>query len=199
MPEPDEGVFLRARMDTVRWQALAGGRVRLPRGWHSALLQTGSLTARLRGCCGERFAVRVLAETPARLSWRDARAMGLPVGAPIRLREVYLCCGEEPVVYACSLLPQAAARGRWRGLMRLGSRPLGELLFAHPDVRRGPMMLGCLQPGSIAHRALSRGLAAPPGMVWGRRSHFALPEATVVVCEFFLPAALDVLHDKRPP
>lgn len=199
MPGPDEGVPLRGRMDTVRWQTLASGRVPLPRIWHGALLQTGSLTARLRGCCGERFAVRVLAETPARLAWRDARALGLPVGAPLRLREVYLCCGEEPVVYACSLLPLAAARGRWRGLMRLGSRPLGELLFAHPDVRRGPMALGRLRPGSIAHRALSRGLAVPPGVVWGRRSQFALPGAAVVVCEFFLPAALDVLHDKRAP
>jgi chorismate--pyruvate lyase len=186
-------------MDTVHWQALAAARVRLPRIWHAALLQTGSLTARLRSCCGERFAVRVLAETRARLGWREARAMGLPVGAPIRLREVYLCCGEEPVVYACSLLPQAAARGRWRDLMRLGSRPLGELLFAHPDVRRGSMALGRLRPGSIAHRALSRGLGVPPGIVWGRRSQFALPGAAVVVCEFFLPAALDVLHDRRAP
>ena len=58
MPGPDEGVPLRGRMDTVRWQTLAAGRVRLPRIWHGALLQTGSLTARLRGCCGERFAVR---------------------------------------------------------------------------------------------------------------------------------------------
>ncbi len=157
MPGPDGSVPLRGRMDTVRWQTLAAGRVRLPRIWHGALLQTGSLTARLRGCCGERFAVRVLAETPARLAWRDARALGLPVGAPMRLREVYLCCGEEPVVYACSLLPLAAARGRWRGLMRLGSRPLGELLFAHPDVRRGPMALG----------SSSTGLNRPPGLESG--------------------------------
>lgn len=199
MPGPDGGVPWRGHRDTVRWQTLAAGRLRLPRVWHAALLETGSLTARLRSCCGERFAVRVLAETPMRLTRRDARALGLPVGMPHRLREVYLCCGEEPVVYARSLLPLAAARGRWRGLMRLGSRPLGELLFAYPDVRRGPMALGRLRPGSIAHRALSRGLAASPGIVWGRRSQFALPGTAVVVCEFFLPAALDVLHDKRTP
>ena len=98
------------------------------------------------------------------------------------------------MVYACSLLPSAALRGRWRDLIRLGSRPLGELLFTRRGVRRGPLDIGCLRPGSPLHLAMSRGLAVPPGALWGRRSLFHLPDAPVVVCEFFLPLALDILH-----
>lgn len=181
-------------MDAVRWHDLAAARLRVPHVWQGVLFPAGSLTARLRARCGAGFSVQVLAETPRRLRRREAAVMRLPVGAPVRWREVYLCCDGRPVVYACSLLPRAALRGPWRDLTHLGSRPLGELLFTRRGVRRGPLDIGCLRPGSPLHQAMSRGLAVPPGALWGRRSLFHLPDAPVVVCEFFLPFALDILH-----
>lgn len=195
MPVPErKGPPPAGGMDTVRWHALAAARLRVPPVWQGVLFPAGSLTARLRARCGAGFTVQVLAETPRRLRRREAAAMRLPVGAPVRWREVYLCCDGQPVVYACSLLPRAALRGPWCDLTHLGSRPLGELLFTRRGVRRGPLDIGCIRPGAPLHRAMSRGLAVPPGALWGRRSMFRLPDAPVVVCEFFLPLALDILH-----
>lgn len=195
MQEPEEKKRLpRGGIGDVLWRPVSAARFRLPRPWHPVLLHPGSLTARLRARCGAAFSVRVLAESPGRLGATEAVQLQLPAGALVCWREVYLCCHGQPVVYACSLLPRAALRGEWRDLVRLGSRPLGEMLFSHSRVRRGSMDIGQVRPGSPRHRALSRGLAVPPGPVWGRRSTFMLPTAPVVVSEFFLPVALDMLH-----
>ena len=59
--------------------------------------------------------------------------------ARVLVRDVLLCCGETPVVFAHTVLRPQDLNGPWRSVARLGSRPLGAALFADPRIRRFPL------------------------------------------------------------
>ena len=152
------------------------------------LLETGSLTALLRARCRETFAVRVLRQdhcSPADYPEHQVEA-GV---AGAMLREVYLECDGRPVVFAQTLVPdETLAAQPW--LAELGGRPLGEELFARPDVARLPFEFAELTAQhDLVVRAL-QGLKSPgPATVsmWARRSQFVVGGYSVSVNELFFP------------
>lgn len=141
-----------------------------PAWMRSWLAEPGSLTKRLKACCPDGFALEVLAEGEGVLDDIEAEAMDLRAGTGARIREVNLCCGGEPRIYARSLLPHATLAGAGSALEELGTRPLGDALFAYAGLERGPI--------EIAHT--ERG--------WARRSVFRVDGAPVLVGEWFLDA-----------
>ena len=46
-----------------------------------------------------------------------------------RVREVYLCVDNIPVVFARSILPTSSCTGINRDLLQVGNKPLGDVLF----------------------------------------------------------------------
>ncbi|MEX0899332.1 MAG: chorismate lyase [Gammaproteobacteria bacterium] len=138
----------------------------------SWLAETGSLTERVKAACGHAFSLVVIAERDGSLDAEDAMAMGLVSGAPARIREVELRCGDAAWISARSVLPRSTLAGAGRSLASLGTRPLGDALFAHPAMTRGPIEVVCRE-------------GEPP--LWGRRSVFRLDGEPLVVSEFFLP------------
>lgn len=147
-------------------------RARVPAALWTWLAETGSLTQRLKACCSGDFDLRVLVERDDVLAAQDAAALGLAEGTPARVREVLLCCADVPCIHARSILPLSTLAGPGRGLDALGTRPLGDALFAHPAMTRGPI--------EVVHCD-----DKPPR--WGRRSVFRLDGAPLLVSEFFLP------------
>ena len=161
----------------------------LPAGLADWLFDPGSLTQRLRRSCPARFCVRVLHQSWARPSRDETRALGLRLDAWTWIREVQLLCGEQPWVFARTLIPAATLRGRGRRLTRLGSRPLGQVLFADPKVHRGPVEIAPIVAGQRLHQHAFAGFAEPPDAIWGRRSVFWIDgRCPLLVCEIFLPA-----------
>lgn len=158
---------------TARWFGFDDAQsARIPPRLLPWLSATDSLTQRLKRQCGGAFDLVVLSEQDAPLSEDDAAALALDVGSPARVREVHLRCDRVPCIHARSLLPHATLAGAGRDLASLGERPLGDALFAHPDMVRGPIEL-----------------TDTPG--WGRRSVFRLSGQPVLVTEWFLPALLE--------
>lgn len=167
-----------------------GRRLRLrtlPAGLADWLFDPGSLTRRLRGLCGDRFCVRVLYQGRTRPSRDEARVLRLRLDAWAWTREVQLLCDEQPWVFARTLIPARTLRGRGRRLTQLGTRPLGEVLFADPRVRRGPVEIARIAAGQRLHQRAFAGFAEPSQAIWGRRSVFHLDGCPLLVCEFFLP------------
>ncbi len=159
-----------------------------PRPLRPWLSDPGSLTARLKA----RFPalhVRVV-----RQSWKKAhrdewQALLLPgADSQVATREVLLMQGNTALVFAHSITLRAALRGGFKLFDRIGSRPLGESLFADPTITRSPLAW-C----RIDHRhplwIKANAAAGPlPPRLWARRSLFHAGRDRLLVTELFLPA-----------
>ncbi len=156
------------------------------------LVARGSLTRRIRRRCPDLFSVRAVCYGAGRLSRAEARQMGIRAGSSAWWREVYLYCGDTPLVFASSMLPVHSLCGRWRDLRRLGTQPLGERLFTNTQVRRAPLRFKSLTSRHALYRRAVRGLPNQPSRLWARRSVFRLHDRPILVTEVFLPAILDL-------
>ncbi len=158
-------------------------RPTVPASLHSWLTHRGSLTARLKAHCRQ-FQVKLLHQGLAR-PFEDERALlGLRRGELVWIREVLLCDGDRPLVFAHSVLPRQHVRGAWNLFAGLGARPLGEALFTDPRVARRGLHFKRLGAGHPLSRRAARFLAAPRPSA--RRSLFYRHGRSLLVTEVFL-------------
>lgn len=159
----------------------------LPAGLHPWLLDSSSLTQRLIAVCRGAFQVEVIAQ-----SWRapmrnESRRLGLTPGRYALVRQVYLRCQEQALVYARTVIPAATLCGPNRRLAHLKSRSLGAVLFADPATERGAFELARLTPRDRLYALATRDLTSRPAELWGRRARFLLRGQPLLVSEIFLP------------
>jgi chorismate--pyruvate lyase len=167
----------------------------LPSQLSSWLLETGSLTQRLRAKYGSGFAVQLLFQgwQPAYidecqlLSCSSARRYHL-------LREVILTYNQQALVLARTVLPAQTLNIAQRKLANLGNRPLGEVLFAYPDLKLGQRQFSLAEPRVWSNDL--RALCNIEQAIWGRRTVYAIHQQPLLVAEFFLPS-LFIAH-KNP-
>lgn len=151
----------------------------LPATLQSWLLETGSLTARLKQ--QGQFALQVLQEQqellPAFLQQRWQTTVGTR-------REVLLLLDGRPAIYAQSFW-SAAAADSLLPLAQLGAMPLGEFMFAQPGLQRSALQLA----------VFNAEFQVPAGDLlqscWGRRSYFALLGHELLVQEVFLAGVFE--------
>jgi chorismate--pyruvate lyase len=175
-------------LNPMRWQA------RLPEsaaGYRPWLLDRGSLTRRIQKRCPA-FSVRQVRQRSTRTGSAGGGLEGLKPRARALLREVYLCCGETPVVYAFSVLPLASLHGAWQGLGKLGNKPLGDTLFGDPRVRRAPLRFKKINRRHELYRRAGGRPGGAPTHLWARRSLFLLHRRPILVTEVFLPGILEL-------
>lgn len=164
---------------SIRWRSYRRvPSVRLPRGWRHWLLEKGSLTRRLVAASDGDFAVDVLYQGWSHPTLSEARALGIHPRQRVLIREVRLKGRGQAWVYARSIIPGSTLSGPQRRLRQLGDRPLGEVLFRDPCMRRGPIETARLPIEGVS------------GGCWARRSVFFLADKPLLVSEIFLPALL---------
>lgn len=117
----------------------------------------------------------------------EARVLGMRLGARALVREVRLLCDEVPWVFARTVIPLRSLRGRQRRLGRLGTRPLGAVLFADRSMRRDDLEVAQLRGEDALLRSAAAGFESLPAEIWGRRSIFRVGGKPLLVSEFFLP------------
>lgn len=171
-------------------------RDRRARAWLSA---PGSLTARLRQL-GEVRVIR-LRQGHAALRPRERALLASHHG---HVREVLLLVDGRPAVWARSAVSAQAAHGAWRAIRGLGTRPLAELLFTDPAVRRAPLYAAPLRQHGAGASQRRRdwqeaspcalhgvtGAEPPPG--WIRWSVFMRRQQPLIVQEAFAPWVLQM-------
>ncbi|HIG89108.1 chorismate lyase [Candidatus Thioglobus sp.] len=121
-----------------------------------------SLTAKLKQKFDD-FAVNVLHQTQENPHTNEIDVLGFQGQSVIR--EVELLGNEQVVVFARSIIPITSDT---KNLLKIGSRPLGEVLFNDSTIQRGKLQ--------ITHT----------GSTWGRRSVFRIGHTKLLVSEFFL-------------
>lgn len=170
----------------LHWQYLhrcPAGTV--PAQWRPWLEDRGSLTRRLQTVSKGHFGVRVLRQAIGLPSTSEASALGLAPRRWALIREVVLTGYDKPWVYARSVLPLTTLSGRLRQLRQLDSRPLGQVLFNHASMKRGPVQVARLPVTALPPQV--DGIEGTASPLWGRRSVFYLDDKSLLVAEFFLP------------
>ncbi len=81
------------------------------------------------------------------------------------IREVELLGNGKVMVFARSVIPLTDDT---QEILNIGSKPLGEILFNDPSIKRGPMQITQIDN------------------IWGRRSTFTIGETKLLVSEFFM-------------
>jgi chorismate--pyruvate lyase len=157
--------------------------------WRTWLTDHGSLTRRMQTRFAD-FNVRKLSQRVAQTNFDEAAAVLLNDRDPAMIREVLLCSGATPLVFAHTVIPLDGLRGPWQKLAGLGNRSLGSALFADPRVARFPLAYRRLNRRHPLYRAAAPYLAAPAPTLWARRSQFALTGHLLMVTEVFLPSLL---------
>ncbi|MGZ8218143.1 chorismate--pyruvate lyase family protein [Methylomagnum sp.] len=158
----------------------------------SWLFESGSLTRRLRQVCGGQFRVRLLRQAWDKPCADESRALRLAMGRRAVVREVALQWGDRPLVLARSVIPAKTLKGVDRRLAHLGTRPLGEILFADPRLHRKHLELTKIGPHHWRPECPGGG-AALSRRIWGRRSLYGLGAGhKLLVAEFFLPELFDL-------
>ena len=148
----------------------------------SWLLETGLLTERLRGCCGEHFRLEVLHEPS--IGWESLAPTDSPAAINGFKREVVMWCNDEPCIYATTSVSESTASMHpW--LRTLGTEPLGKRLQSLADVTRSEFEFTCVQASGTGDHGM--GSSSVTGELWARRSNFTIKSHELTVIEVFLP------------
>ena len=146
---------------TLVWQDLALNK-KAPAAVQLWLNDNTSLTAKLKHQFSD-FSVRVLSQQQAAPHAHEASVIN--TSKTCTIREVELLGNGEVVVFARSIIPLSDDT---QEILDIGSKPLGEVLFNNPDIKRGAMQITQI------------------GHIWGRRSTFTIGQTSLLVSEFFM-------------
>ena len=155
------------------------------------LYDQGSLTKRIQGACNKKFRVEVLSQSWQRPMLNEALRMGAHAESHALIREVLLYCGDTPWVFARTVIPRKSLTGPRRFLGKLGTKPLGAVLFADPHTKRDELEIANIKQGQRMYECATRNMEIKPAEIWGRRSVFYLQKKPLLVNEIFLPAIRD--------
>lgn len=170
------------------WKDRHFGIQQLPDELQSWLQESGSLTKRLRGIYGKHFGVKVLFHRWKPAFIDECRLLNLAPSRYQLIREVLLHADGRGLVLARTILPEPTIRIAHRNLSHLGTRPLGEVIFAYPDLERRQRQFSHAEP-ELWSPQLQAAVAVDQS-IWGRRSVYAIHDQPLLVAEFFLPKLL---------
>ena len=155
---------------------------------HPWLTSRGSLTARLIAHIArvDQFNLLRLQQCAQLPNVDERRELGLRAHELAIVREVLLRDGAKPLVFAHSVVARDDVHGAWRGLSRLGARPLAEMLFHDHAVVRLPMEYKKLDSRHPLYRRAQQVALFSARAVWARRSVFLKRGRPLLVTEVFL-------------
>lgn len=162
------------------------------------LQDTASLTQRLRDLSRGVFRVAVVAQGWQRPLRSERWALGISDHRLALVRQVVLLCHDRPTVFARTIIPATTLSGKERLLARLGTKPLGERLFADKSMVRGAVEVAVVSAHHRLFCAAGLPQARPAKRIWGRRSLFYLANKPLLVSEFFLPGLEYALKRATP-
>ncbi len=168
----------------TRWHETG---VKLPRAWWPWCFSQGSLTGQLIACFGA-LTVRPIGQGRAAIT-PEERLLLREHLRQAYVREVVLIAGDVALVFARSVLPLSSASA-WPLFFRVGTRPLGALLFTDPRIRRGSLTAAFVGNRHwLWQRAAAAGLVRSESLVRlvARRSLFWRQGKPLLVQELFLP------------
>ena len=155
---------------------------------HPWLTSRGSLTSKLVAQAVD-FNLVQLQQCAQLPNVDERRELGLREREFAIVREVLLRDGETPRVFAHSVVARRDLSDVWRGLSKLGDRPLADMLFRDASVVRLPMEYKKIDARHTLYRRAREAvrISLSPS-IWARRSVFLKRGRPLLVTEVFLDA-----------
>jgi chorismate--pyruvate lyase len=176
-------------MNWTKW--FAPQRRLMPAQLHRWLTDSGSLTRRLQQHNSNGFSVELLGNHWLSPLVEESRYMHTRPNQMAFQREVRLMDGKTANVYARTVIPLATFNTMKQRFIALGNKPLGEMLFTDPTVKRGEIQIARLKPGEWLYEMALLEENYRPQELWGRRSPFFIGGKILLVNEIFLPTLLE--------
>lgn len=173
------------------WFELNGRtRLHLPSRIREWITLESSMTERIGQVAGDRISVEVLRQAQGRL--HDDERIFFPNAVDgATVREVCLSAAGRPLMIARTVFTSRRLRTH-PTIQKLGSRPLGSLLFANgqpsPYTAREFARIG---PEAALFGLIRKRHGGLSHYYWGRRTRFLLFKEPLLVTEIFLP---DLIH-----
>lgn len=130
------------------------------------LLSQGSLTAQLEAHF-TKVQLSSVAEYSSFASLAQANTLGIAARSAVIVRNISLSSSTQPLIWAHSVLPLSSLVGANQQIRLQRHKPLGKILFQHPNLTRSPIQL-CYSDS-----------------YWCRRSVFTINGRPVLVAEAF--------------
>ena len=165
-----------------------GTRHKLPLNVHSWAYESGSLTQRLRNYYGSRVAVKILFHRWQTPFLSERRFLKLSEHHYSLIREVLLHVNDKPLILARTIIPSATIKTAKSNLSKLGTRPLGEVIFSYPKLERIAMDVTLIELSTWTPTVIEQAGIIQP--IWGRRTIYAIEHKRMLVSEFFLPEVI---------
>ena len=182
----------RGRLRSV-WNRVDSGELhQAPREWQSWLSDTGSLTQKIERAIGQKLEVLVLSDCRQNLNSDESRYFHFKLRR-CRVREVLLCSNGIPLVMAHSVIPTLSSSGSNHQVLRLGTKPLGAVLFSKTrkhSKAKPPRDIARLDKSSELWKKCSKHFADLSSPLWARRTLYRLKGHPILVNEIFLPSLL---------
>ncbi len=156
-----------------------------PHPLHAWLTSRHSLTSRIKAHV-QNFNLVRLRQQAQLPNIDERRELSLRAGELAIVREVLLRDGARVLVFAHSVVARRDLHGAWRGLSRLGGRPLAEMLFHDQSVVRLAVEYRKIDSRHPLFRRACEVVPVAAGAVWARRSVFLRRGRPLLVTEVFL-------------
>jgi len=143
------------------------------------LTDKGSLTSALTALSDNNFQVRLLDQGIAVPYLHEQQKLNYSENQTSLIREVELHIHDQAVVFARSIIPLELTNPRQGSLDKLGTKPLGHLLFKEGRAR-------------ASKREFAR-VEVADQIIHARRTPYEYQDHQVLVSEFFLPSFLSFI------
>lgn len=171
---------------SIDWQPLT--QVSIPEPALDWIGYELSMSARLKECCDHSLEIQLIRHEWGYASGQDSLYLNIPERSPVICREVILRCFQEPWMYARTVLPKNLVDAVGDELLELGARPIGEVLFADPDMTRSDFEVANLRAGVAEYDRAKQYSGCSYPSLWARRSIFDLPhQGQCAITEVFFP------------
>lgn len=154
------------------------------------LFHEDSLTRFIQLRCEGEFSIELISESKDQALPDETQFLSLQHDETTFIRRSRLKCGDEAVVYARTIMPLQTIAGENQWLTKLGTKPLGDVLFNDETTYRTDMRYAKIPVHCELHEEATKDLNITSDL-WGRQSLFYTAQQPLLVTEIFLPAILE--------
>lgn len=164
-------------------------------GFSKIFFDPGSMTKILKELSKQRLTLNVLKHDWQKPQATEAKILSLSNEWGIG-REVVMSGAGKPWLYGRTYFPESVVKAHGNNFLFLGEKPLGEILFSNPQIRRSDFAVARLTSGHREYQDAALALEQSPEYLWARRSEFYLPSGAISLLEVFSPH-LEHTADKK--